>query len=152
MDLDKPIDELLGMSLNMGLRLSNEFLGLKAYILLRAYGADRFGRVIQGNLDQINYLAEKVEEEPLLELSAPVTSNIVCFRYRPKGMSPVQVDELNHHIFQKSMEKTPGIFSDTTIKGRYTLRACNVNHRTRKKDFDWLVTEVKRLGDELTHA
>jgi hypothetical protein len=29
------------------------------------------------------------------------------------------------------------------------LRACNVNHRSRREDFDWLVSEVKRLGAEI---
>ena len=39
--------------------------------------------------------------------------------------------------------------SDTTIKGRYALRACNVNHRTRMEDFDWLVARVKMLGEKM---
>jgi aromatic-L-amino-acid decarboxylase len=117
--------------------------------LLRAYGSEKYGRIIQQNLDQIKYLAERVQEEPLLELSAPVISNIVCFRYKPKGLNVEQVDELNRQIFQRTLMKTPGIFSDTTIKGRYTLRVCNVNHRTKYEDFDWLVFEVKRLGESL---
>jgi hypothetical protein len=41
------------------------------------------------------------------------------------------------------------MISDTTIKGKYMLRACNVNHRTRREDFDRLVTEIKRLGEKL---
>jgi len=57
--------------------------------------------------------------------------------------------KLNRMIFQGSLEKTPGMISDTTIKGRYSLRACNVNHRTKNEDFDWLVTEIKRLGEKL---
>jgi glutamate/tyrosine decarboxylase-like PLP-dependent enzyme len=152
MFLDRTIDEMLGSSQNMGLRMSNEFLALKAYMLLSAYGSDKFARVVQGNIDQINYLADRIRGERDLELAAPVESNIVCFRYRPPGLSVEQVDELNRRIFQAQMTPSKGIWlgvSDTTIKGRYTLRACNVNHRTRREDFDWLVAEVKRLGERL---
>jgi hypothetical protein len=41
------------------------------------------------------------------------------------------------------------IISDTSIKGRYALRVCNVNHRSRREDFEYLVSEVKRLGEML---
>jgi len=148
-DLDKPIEELLGTSMFMGLRLCNETLPLKVYLLLRAYGSERFGRVVQQNLDQIKYLEGLIRKDPSFEISAPVSSNIVCFRYKPTGLSADKVDELNRLIFQGSLEKTPGIISDTTIKGRYTLRACNVNHRSKMEDFDWLVAEVKRIGEGL---
>jgi glutamate/tyrosine decarboxylase-like PLP-dependent enzyme/L-rhamnose mutarotase len=150
--LDKPIDEMLGASQNMALRMSNEFLALKAYMLLRAYGSDKFARVVQGNIDQINHLADRIRGERDFEFAAPVESNIVCFRYKPAGLSVEQVDELNRRIFQTSFTFTKDNYlgiSDTTIKGRYTLRACNVNHRTRSEDFDWLVANVKRLGDKI---
>jgi hypothetical protein len=32
------------------------------------------------------------------------------------------------------------------------LRACCVNHRSRREDFDYLVGEVKRIGGELARA
>jgi hypothetical protein len=32
------------------------------------------------------------------------------------------------------------------IDGRYALRVCNTNHRSRREDFDLLVHEVLRLG------
>jgi hypothetical protein len=40
------------------------------------------------------------------------------------------------------------MISDTTIKGRYMLRACNINHRSRREDFDYLVDLVKKLGKQ----
>ncbi len=40
------------------------------------------------------------------------------------------------------------MISDTTVKGKYMLRACNVNHRTKKQDLNYLVKEVKRVGRE----
>ncbi len=147
--LDKPIDELLGASMFMGLRLSNEFLALKPYMLLRANGSEKYGRIVQQNIDQTSYLADLILKQPDVEVCAPVVSNIVCFRYNPGGLDEKQLEKLNHSILSDLWGVSLGVVSDTTIKGRYVLRACNVNHRTRREDFDWLVTEVKRLGKKL---
>jgi glutamate/tyrosine decarboxylase-like PLP-dependent enzyme len=86
----------------------------------------------------------------MFRITAPVSSNIVCFQYRPDGLSEEQVERLNGDILQRLWAETsPFTITDTTIKGRYMLRVCNVNHRSRYKDFDWLVAEVKKLGDQL---
>jgi glutamate/tyrosine decarboxylase-like PLP-dependent enzyme len=65
----------------MALPLSRNNLSLKAYMLLRAYGKDKYCRLIQQNLDQIMYLADLIRKEPCIEFTAPVISNIVYFRY-----------------------------------------------------------------------
>jgi hypothetical protein len=39
-----------------------------------------------------------------------------------------------------------GMISDTTIRGKHMLRACNVNHRSRRKDFEYLVEKVREIG------
>ena len=42
-----------------------------------------------------------------------------------------------------------GYISDTTLNGRYMLRACNVNHRTKLGDFDALVNKIKEIGEAI---
>jgi len=133
---------------NLGLRLSNEFLSLRVYMLLRAYGKEKYRRLIQQNLDQIGYLASQIGRAPDMEVTAPVTSNVVCFRYNPGGLGEEQLQKLNQSILYELWRQHLGCVSDTTIKGRYMLRACNVNHRSRREDFDWLVAEVKKLGQQ----
>jgi hypothetical protein len=41
--------------------------------------------------------------------------------------------------------------SPTTLDGRYSLRFCIVNFRTRRVDIDWLVEHVLAFGRE-AHA
>ena len=36
--------------------------------------------------------------------------------------------------------------SPTTLDGRYSLRVCIVNFRTRRADIDWLVERVLAFG------
>ena len=40
--------------------------------------------------------------------------------------------------------------SYTRLDGRYALRVCITNHRSRREDFDRLLEEVLRLGRELS--
>ena len=131
---------------NLSLQLSRNNTSLKAYMLLRAYGRNKYSRLVQQNLDQIRYLADLIEKEPNMELTAPVISNIACFRYNPGGLDEEQIEKLNKIIAQELWKINFWMVSDTRIKGRYMLRACNVNHRSRREDFDFLVGEVKKIG------
>ena len=135
---------------SLALPLSRNFTSLKAYMLLRAYGKNKYKRLIQQNLDQINYLADLIEKAPYLEVAAPVVSNIVCFRYIREGLSESELEELNQNIRRKLQMTDFGIISDTSIKGRYMLRACCVNHRSRREDFDYLLAKLEEIGKELS--
>jgi glutamate/tyrosine decarboxylase-like PLP-dependent enzyme len=134
---------------NLALQLSRNFTSLKAYMLLRAYGKNKYSNLIQQNIDQINYLAELIRKEPNMEITAPVVSNIVCFRYKPKGLTESELERLNKMLYRDLNQRAFWMISDTTIKGRYMLRACNVNHRSKKQDFDFLVGEVKKTAEKV---
>jgi glutamate/tyrosine decarboxylase-like PLP-dependent enzyme len=81
-----------------------------------------------------------------MEINAPVVSNIVCFRYNPHNLNETELEKLNKMILEDIYKKAFLMISDTTVKGRYVLRACNVNHRTKKEDIDYLINEIKKLG------
>ncbi len=131
---------------NLALPLSRNFSSLKAYMLLRAYGKNKYSKLIQQNLDQTNFLANLIKKQPDMEICTPVTSNIVCFRYRPNNLNEAQLEQLNKQIYNEINKQTFWMISDTTIKNKYLLRACNVNHRTRKEDLEFLVDTVKKTG------
>jgi glutamate/tyrosine decarboxylase-like PLP-dependent enzyme len=144
--LDQTEDQLMDPCF-LALPGSRSFLSLKAYMLFRAYGKEKYRRLIQQNLDQINYLAGLIRNEPEMEVTAPVVSNIVCFRYTPNDLPEEALETLNKRILRELNKISLGMISDTTIKGTYMLRACNVNHRSTRKDFDYLVTTVKKIGE-----
>ncbi len=142
--------DVLENTASLSLQLSRNNTSLKAYMLLRAYGRNKYARLIQQNIDQINYLTDILRKEPKFEITAPVTSNIVCFRYNPGNLDDAQLEKLNKQIAHTLwMTINFWIVSDTIIKGKYTLRACNVNNRSRREDFDFLVNEIKKIGAEL---
>jgi glutamate/tyrosine decarboxylase-like PLP-dependent enzyme len=132
-----------------GFQLSREFRALKAWMSLKEHGSRKYGRMIQQNIDQARYLAELIDATPELELVAPVTLNVVCFRYIGSGLGDAALDALNKEILVELQEQGIAVPSGTTIAGKYVLRVGHTNHRSRREDFDVLVREVIRIGQEL---
>jgi glutamate/tyrosine decarboxylase-like PLP-dependent enzyme len=135
--------------LNLSLALSRPDYGLKAYMLLRAYGREKYSKLVQQNIDQMSYLADLIRKEPNMEVAAPVGSNIVCFRYLHEGLSEALSEKLNRMILSELWKINISMINDTKIKGRHVLRACNVNHRSKYSDFDLLVERITSIGDKL---
>jgi glutamate/tyrosine decarboxylase-like PLP-dependent enzyme len=135
-----------------GLQLSRGFRALKVWLSIKEHGLDKFGRLIDQNIAQAAELAALVRGEPLLEIMAPVHTNIVCFRFNPGGMEPAALDALNEELLIRLHESGVAAPSYTTLEGRYCLRAAITNHRTISSDLAILVTAVKNLGQELIRS
>ena len=132
-----------------GLQTSRGFRALKVWMSLKEHGILKFGRLIDQNIRQGHYLNSLVEAEPLLELVASTSINIVCYRYRPEGFSGERLKALNTEIMLRLQEEGTASISDTTVHGEHCLRVAINNHRTRQEDLDLLIRETLRLGAEI---
>jgi aromatic-L-amino-acid/L-tryptophan decarboxylase len=132
----------------LGPQLSRGFRALKVWMAFKEHGADKLGRLIEQNVAQAAYLADRVRAERGLELAAPVPLNIVCFRFVGDGGG--DLDALNKKILVRLHESGVAAPSFTTLGGRFAIRVAITNHRSRREDFDLLVREVLRLGAELS--
>ena len=132
-----------------GLQLSREFRALKVWMSIKEHGLDRFGRMIDRNVEQAQYFGQLVEKEPTMELLAPIVLDIVCFRFNPGNLDDEQLNALNKEILMQLHEQGIAAPSYTTLQGRYCLRIAIANHRSRQEDFDLLAREVLRIGHEL---
>ena len=129
-----------------GLQTTRGFRALKVWMALKEHGVEKFGRLIDQNIAQARYLTGLIEQEPLFELVAPTSINIVCFRYSPARMDHVARKALNIEIMLRLQEEGIAVLSDTTVHGEHCLRVAINNHRTRREDIDVLVAETLRLG------
>jgi aromatic-L-amino-acid decarboxylase len=132
-----------------GIQLSRSFRALKAWMSLQEHGIQKYGRLIQQNVDQARYLADLVDSSPELEILAPVPLNTVCFRFRADRLDERSLNRLNEELMIRLQEEGKVLISYTTLNGTYALRAGITNHRSRREDFDLLVQEVIHLGNEL---
>lgn len=137
---------------NYGYQLSRRFRALKTWMSIKEHGSLKYGRLIQQNIDQARYLEGLVEKAPELELAAPVTLNIVCFRYVQTGMDDAALDAVNVQIVEELQEQGIAVPSGTTVRGKYVLHVGITNHRSRRDDFDLLVREVIRIGKTLSQS
>jgi glutamate/tyrosine decarboxylase-like PLP-dependent enzyme len=75
-----------------GVQLSRGFRALKVWMSIKENGVAKYGRLVRQNCDQARYLEGLVEATPELELMAPVSLNIVCFRFAPDGIDGARLD------------------------------------------------------------
>jgi glutamate/tyrosine decarboxylase-like PLP-dependent enzyme len=137
---------------DLGPDLSRGFRALKVWMTLKTYGISALGRVVEECCAIAEHLAERIRREPAFELLAPVTLNIVCFRYvETQG----DLDALNAAIVIMLHELGMAAPSTTVIGGRLAIRAAIVNHRTSREDVDTLldaITHITRSGLNETHS
>jgi glutamate/tyrosine decarboxylase-like PLP-dependent enzyme len=133
-----------------GYQLSRNFRALKAWMSIKEHGSRKFGRLIQQNIDQAQYLAQLVIDAPELELMAPAPLNVVCFRYISSELEEGKLDDLNQQIMVELQERGIAVPSGTRIGGKFALHIANTNHRSSWEDFHTLASEVIRLGEQIS--
>ena len=132
-----------------GYELSRGFKALKIWMALKQHGSAKFGRLIDQNIAQAGYLADLIRAAPALDLMAPVSINIVCFRHRHPDRTEASHLALNTEIMLRMQESGLAVITDTKVHGRHCLRVAINNHRTRRADLDLVLAEVLRLGRDL---
>ena len=130
---------------DFGPDLSRGFRALKTWFTIKVYGAEKIGESIAGTCALAQYLKQRIETLPELELLAPVALNIVCFRFRC-----ADTDRVNGEIVVGLQESGIVAPSTTTVNGHTAIRAAIVNHRTTQKNIDDLLRETLALGATLT--
>lgn len=132
---------------DFGPDLSRGFRALKTWFTITVYGAEKLGQVISNTCTLAQYLKQRIEAEPQLELLAPVALNIVCFRYRSADANRINADLVV--ALQESGIAAP---STTTLNGQLAIRAAIVNHRTSASDIDALIAATLALGKQIANS
>ncbi|MYM96443.1 aminotransferase class V-fold PLP-dependent enzyme [Rugamonas sp. FT81W] len=126
---------------DFGPDLSRGFRALKTWFTLKVYGSDRLGEVIAATCALARYLAQQVAARPALELMAPVSLNIVCFRHRG-----VDADSLNAALVADLQESGVAAPSLANINGQLAIRVAVVNHRSGERHIDALLVALEELA------
>ena len=131
------------------MELSRRFRALKVWLSLRYHGLGAFREAISADLRHAQRLAAAVDSEPQLERLAPVELSAVCFRFRGLGLKDDELDRLNRAILKRVIERGRIYISNASIRGKFALRACFVNHRTDDADVDAVTQEVLASAAEV---
>jgi aromatic-L-amino-acid decarboxylase len=109
---------------------------------------DGLAAVIERNCRQAQLLGRTVAASGALELLAPVSLNIVCFRFVAPGLSDAALDRLNEDIVAELQLRGIAVPSTTRIAGRTAIRVALTNHRTADSDLELLVSAVRDVAEE----
>jgi aromatic-L-amino-acid decarboxylase len=125
--------------------LSRRFRALKLWLSLRYHGLAAFRAAIAENLRQAQLLAELIRSQPSLELLAPVELSAVCFRWTDADEE--ELNRRNEEILRGVATSGRVALSNATIRGKFALRACIVNHRTTDDDIHEVIREVLAVAE-----
>lgn len=135
---------------NYGLELSRGFKALKVWMSIKEHGIEKYKALIQQNVEQASYTGVLVKQSLQLELLTPVTMNIVCYRFIGNGIPEEKLNDLNKEILMRLQEQGIASPSSTLLHGKYAIRVAIVNHRSRKEDFEVLIKQSIKIGNEVS--
>jgi len=129
-----------------GPELSRSFRALKVWAQLAEHGTAKLGALITQNCEQADYLSKLVIAHAQMEVVAPVSMNICCFRYLAEGQDAEATDALNDEIVVQLQIQGIAAPSTTLVNGRTAIRVNITNHRTSRADLALLVREIDRIA------
>ena len=116
-----------------GIQLGRRFRALKLWFVIRSYGVEGLRAMIRRHVELAQELAGWVDADPDFELMAPVPFGLVCFRYRPDGVSDTQVDDLNRRLLARVNASRRVHLTHTQLGERYVIRMAIGQRETERQ-------------------
>ena len=136
-----------------GLQLSRSFRALKVWMSIQTFGMAAFRRTVSRGMEMAERAGEYVTESSTLELLAPVSLGIVCFRVNPAdaAVDDDALDRVNRAILAHVFWEDRALMSSTMVGTRFSLRLCIINHNTTWTDVRETLENIEGYGrDELS--
>ena len=152
-EVQSPFDNFGDVYHDFGVDQSAPSRGVQVWAILKEIGARGMRERVVRHHGYARHLAERVRQDPRLELVAEPVLSICCFRYRPPEWEEgTRLDELNLAIATRLRAETPYVPSTTKVRDQWVIRPCFINPRTRLEDIDGLADAVRTIGDELVDS
>jgi aromatic-L-amino-acid/L-tryptophan decarboxylase len=127
---DAEADEGIVNFADHGFQLTRASRAFKLWLSLRTFGVDAFRAAIDRTLDLAEHARALVDASTVLELAAPPSLGILCFRRRDLG------DDATDGLVAALEASGVGLVSSTRVHGRSVLRLCILAHTTRAEDVE----------------
>lgn len=132
-----------------GPEASRRARALAVWATLKAYGREGYQEMVDRHIELARRVGEQVRAAPDLELLAPVRLNMICFRFRPSGLSEAELDNVNERLGSAVLADGRVYFGTTLYRGCVAFRPAISNWRTTEQDADLIVTVTRELGARL---
>ena len=133
-----------------GLQLSRRDRALKIWMSVQVFGMAAFRDAVGQGIERAERAARYVADSPILELMAPASLGIVCFRVDPRnGATPEgTLHQINKTILARVFWEERAFLSSTLLRRRFALRLCVINHTTTWDDVRETLETIERFGRE----
>ena len=135
--------------LMLGPEMSRRARSLAVWATLAAYGRTGYREMVERHVRLARRLADQVTAADDFELIEGPVLNIVCFRYRPAGLSDGDLDELNRRLGQAVIDDGRVYFGTTVYAGKVAFRPAISNWRTSDVEVDEILPIARELGARL---
>lgn len=122
--------------MDYGIQLGRRFRALKAWIMMRTFGAKALRERLRSHVDLALRLEADLRDEPDVEVLAPVLFSVVVFRFAPAGLSEPERDALNQRVLEAVNRDGRSFISHGVVKGKYALHAAIGSLRTEERHLD----------------
>jgi aromatic-L-amino-acid/L-tryptophan decarboxylase len=130
---------------DLGPELSRPFRALTVWLQIKLHGAANLAAAMESNLACARHFGNMVESAGDFELLAPVGLSVFCFRFRP-GSGLWDLDALNERILIRLQHAGSSYLSNARIRGKFALRGCVLNYRTKLEDMERLLDDVREAA------
>ncbi|MGM0530104.1 MAG: pyridoxal phosphate-dependent decarboxylase family protein [Bacteroidota bacterium] len=133
--------------------LGRRFRALKLWFVLRYYGLKGLQEKLRYHIGLAQGFRNKVDEHESFEILAPMTLNVVCFRYHPASVQDEeQLNALNEKLLYRINQTGEIYLTHTKLSGKYTLRMViaqtDVEARHVEKAWKVIKEKAKQLNME----
>jgi len=129
--------------MDYGIQLGRRFRALKAWILMRTFGAKGLRERLRSHIDLALQLEERLRREPDVEILAQVLFSVVVFRFAPAGLSEPERDALNQRVLEAVNRDGRSFLSHGVVKGKYALHAAIGSLRTEERHLDAFLDSLR---------
>ena len=112
------------------IELSRDFRGLRVWLPLKLHGVRAFRELLDEKLDLAQHLFDALSADPTLEVPWRPQLTVVPFRLQSGD------DDANRRLLDQINASRRVFCSSTVLDGRFTIRACILNHRTHRDRID----------------
>jgi glutamate/tyrosine decarboxylase-like PLP-dependent enzyme len=131
-----------------GIALTRRFRALKIWLSVKVLGVGWFRALAERCCRLADFAQALLEQSEVFEVMSPRQLSIVCFRYRPPGLTlrDDELDRLNLALIEGLRATGRAFISSTRLRGRVALRFCFVNWRTTAADVEEVVRLLTEIG------
>jgi glutamate/tyrosine decarboxylase-like PLP-dependent enzyme len=134
-----------------GFQLTRGFRALKLWVTLAHAGTSGLEHQIGRQIALARYLEQQIDAAPNLELLSNGKLSIVCFRYVPSKLpgNDEALNVLNKTIMERMQAGGAAFLTNTTLAGRFFLRACILHYATTERDIDAMLQAVQDVASRI---